>query len=87
MPEPGPASQYQTHPENRQITFTCQSYRVATYHPPQNSLTFPHFSITFCGFPYPLTYKKKSFLFFSLMVLTVSLQNLGVNLNGKNLLP
>ena len=34
---------------------------------------FPDFSLTFYSFPYPLTVKK-SFLFFTLMVLTVSLQ-------------
>ena len=34
---------------------------------------FPDFSLTFYSFPYPLSVKK-SFLFFTLMVLTVSLQ-------------
>ena len=34
---------------------------------------FPDFSLIFYSFPYPLT-DKKSFLFFTLMVLTVSLQ-------------
>ena len=41
--------------------------RVATYHPAQNSLTF-------YSFPDPLTEQKKDILFFSLMVLTVSIQ-------------
>ena len=39
---------------------------------------FPDFSLTFYSFPYPLTDKKKSFLFFTLIVLTASLQNWGV---------
>ena len=48
-------------------------FRVAIYHPPQNSMTFPWF------FPDILQFSKSSdisifFLFFSLMVLTVSLQ-------------
>ena len=36
---------------------------------------FPDFSLTFYSFPYPLTDKKKLFLFFTLRVLTASLQN------------
>ena len=46
---------------------------------------FPDFSLIFYSFPYPLTDKKKSFLFSTLMVLIVSL--FGVTLTGKNLLP
>ena len=58
-----------------QLVQVCN--RVATYHPLQNSLTFPlHFTV----FPYPLTDPPpppppRSFLFFTLMVvLTVSVK-------------
>ena len=44
---------------------------------------FPDFSLPIYGFPYPLTDKKKSFLFFTLMVLTVSLQIWGLLLKEK----
>ena len=49
--------------------------RVATYCPPQNSLSFPWFFPDILQFSIPSgRSSKKSFLFFNLMVLTVSLQ-------------
>ena len=57
--------------------------RVATYHPIQNSLLFPDFPLIFYRFPYPLTDKKKSFLFFTLMVLTASLHIWRLLLKGR----
>ena len=48
--------------------------RVATYHPLQNSLTFHWFSRHFTVFHTLWQIKKMSFLFFTLMVLTLSLQ-------------
>ena len=39
---------------------------------------FPDFSLTYYSFPYPLTDKKKSFLLFTVMVLTVSLKIWGL---------
>ena len=44
---------------------------------------YPDFSLTFYSFPYPLTDLKKSFLFVSLMVLTVSLQIWGLRLKER----
>ena len=44
---------------------------------------FPDFSLTFYSFPYPMTDLKKIFLFFSLMVLTVSLQIWGLLLKER----
>ena len=38
--------------------------RVATNHPPQNSLTFPDFSLTLYSFPYPLTDQKIIFILY-----------------------
>ena len=50
---------------------------------PDLSPIFP----TFYSFPYPLIDKKKSFLFFSFNGANYITSNLGVTLNGKNLLP
>ena len=47
---------------------------VAIYHPPQNSMTFPWFFPDILQFSKSSDRSKKNFLFFSLMVLTVSLQ-------------
>ena len=44
---------------------------------------FPDCFLTFYPFPYPLTDQKKSFLFFTLMVLTVSLQIWGLLLKER----
>ena len=44
---------------------------------------FPDFSLTFYSFPYPLADQKKSFLFCTLMVLTVSLQIWGLLLKER----
>ena len=44
---------------------------------------FPDFSLTFYSFSYPLTDLKKSFLFFSLKVLTVSLKIWGLLLKER----
>ena len=53
--------------------------RVATYHPPPNSHDFPwHFAVF-----HTLEQIKKSFLFFSLMVLTVSLKIWGLLLKER----
>ena len=61
--------------------------RVATYHSLQNSLTFPDFSdILQFSIPSDRS-KKKSFLFFNLIMLTVSLQIWELFFKGKNLLP
>ena len=51
--------------------------RVATYHPPQNSLLFPDFPLTFYSFPYPLIGQKSTLYHFKFWV----------TLKGKNLLP
>ena len=59
--------------------------RVTTYHTPQNSLTFPWFSLIFYSFPYPLTDQKIIFIlhFNGANCITSN----GVILKGRNLLP
>ena len=78
---------------------SATEHRAATYHPLQNSLTFPWFFPDILQFSIPSDKSKKIFLFFTLMVSTVSLQIWGfllkericslggVSLKGKNLLP
>ena len=60
--------------------------RVATYHPLQNSLTFPRFFPDILSFPYPLTDKKIIFFLYFNGVNGIT-SNVGITLKGKNLLP
>ena len=66
--------------------FRTSSPRVATNHSPQNSLTFPDFSLTFYSFPYPFTDQKTFFILYFNGANCIT-STLGVTLKRKNLLP